>query len=939
MSFCFSLCIIKKYVRSFILPAFLLASFHCFAQVTYDWTGAASSSWTTAANWKIGSVVAVTYPGTVATDIVRIGTNINFTNQPVLSSPLPGSIASLTFGVNNNTTIVLTVNAVTLTVSGDVSQNHSNANNIHRTAITGSGTLVCQNVDIGNSNIPASGSIEQDSTIIGTLINQFTINGNINLKSNASTDGNAVYFPAFNIDANTVTLNGQIVTTNTNSITTQYANNYSYPTRGRLNVNSDATGNYSNTLILNNINPIKSPVASDQGVDFNNQGLSTNSVVDYNSAANGQVVYTSADGIGSAGDNYLNLTLSGAGKKVFDGSTVSIAGNMVTGGGAVDMTANNPVVSVYGNWTNQTTTAAGTGAIAISGNLANNSGAIINGSATAAAATVNGTMTNNGTLTANAENITIKGAAANYSVITGGAGALLFSGTYTNYTGAGLTTGSGTTTFTGTYVNTAGAMTMTTGIAIFKANYTAAAGATFTAGAGMAYFSGSGQTLLDNSTAGTVFNNVTFNGSGTTTIASGTGNFGVSPTGVLTMVSPAKLVAGSTAQGGAAYLTLHSDATGTGSIAAISGSSSVTGNVTVQRYLNGGNNYRSYRILSSPVYSGTAGSNNVYSINYLQNSMYLTGNAGGGFDKTGNPTLYLYREDLTPSNATFTSGNFLGISAINNTPAYNYYLNGGSTAYSLPAGSGLLCFFRGSRAAATVATETTLGYVPVTTTLSTTGLLNQGTIAAHNWYTPSSANLAYTTANTGNSPVRGYNMAGNPYPSSIDWSRFSATSSSAAIYGPNVSPAIYEFDPVTRNYGTYNAVTGISTGNGGRIIASGEGFFVQALNGSATLTFSEAAKTSTQPTGSSLLFALRRDSNLNQGQKDGYGSYMRLKLETDTINYSDMVIGFNPDAQDGFNPGEDSAFLPGVGGSKQSVAAIGSDNIKAAAKWLALAAG
>ena len=52
--------------------------------------------------------------------------------------------------------------------------------------------------------------------------------------------------------------------------------------------------------------------------------------------------------------------------------------------------------------------------------------------------------------------------------------------------------------------------------------------------------------------------------------------------------------------------------------------------------------------------------------------MYLTGSAGGGFDKTGNPTLYLYREDLTPSNVTYTSGNFLGISAINNTPAYNY---------------------------------------------------------------------------------------------------------------------------------------------------------------------------------------------------------------------------------------------------------------------------
>ena len=78
--------------------------------------------------------------------------------------------------------------------------------------------------------------------------------------------------------------------------------------------------------------------------------------------------------------------------------------------------------------------------------------------------------------------------------------------------------------------------------------------------------------------------------------------------------------------------------------------------------------------------------------------MYLTGNAGGGFDKTGNPTIYLYREDQVPSNVTFTSGNYWGVSAINNTPSYNYYMNGGSTAYNIPVGDGMMVFFRGNRA-------------------------------------------------------------------------------------------------------------------------------------------------------------------------------------------------------------------------------------------------
>ena len=246
-------------------------------------------------------------------------------------------------------------------------------------------------------------------------------------------------------------------------------------------------------------------------------------------------------------------------------------------------------------------------------------------------------------------------------------------------------------------------------------------------------------------------------------------------------------------------------------------------------------------------------------------------------------------------------------------------------------------FFQGNRATTTLAAETTVGYVPATVTMSTTGTLNQGPVTVHGWYTPTTSSLAYTAA-AGNTAVRGYNMVGNPYASSIDWSKFSATSSTAAIYGPNVAPAIYEFDPATKNYATYNAVTGIATGNGGSIIASGQGFFVQALTTSAALTFNETAKTTTQVSGNNLLLALRQTNNQNQtGQssQNTYGSYMRLKLETDTVNYSDMVIGFNPNSQKSYNPKEDSKYLPGLGGSRQGVAAISSDSVKTAAKWLA----
>ena len=445
--------------------------------------------------------------------------------------------------------------------------------------------------------------------------------------------------------------------------------------------------------------------------------------------------------------------------------------------------------------------------------------------------------------------------------------------------------------------------------------------------------SASTQTYNGSSTSNTAeLGNMTVNNSagGTVTISGGP----IDIYNTLTIIK-GNLVVGTTP----AALTLKSTATQTASVAAIPTGYSITGTITCERYLTGGSGYRTYRMISSPVYAATVSANNIFSINYLQNSIYLTGNAGGGFDKTGNPTLYLYREDQIPSNTTFTSGNFWGISAINNSPTYNYYLNGGTTSYNIPAGTGLMFFFRGNRASATVANETSTTYTtPVTVTLSTSGTLTQGKVVVHNWYTPSSANIAYTGTGTSktttNYSVRGFNLVGNPYASSIDWSTFSNTSASAAIYGANVSPTIWSFDPATKNYDTYNALTNIATGNGGKVIASGQGFFVLATAASPSLTFQESAKTSSQvASGSTLLLAKRIAANTLA--PTAYNSYLRLKMITDTVNFADMVIGFNPNSTTQFNGAEDSHLFAGVG-NLESVSAISTDSIHASEKWVPL---
>ncbi|MEO6849892.1 MAG: DUF2341 domain-containing protein, partial [Mucilaginibacter sp.] len=380
-----------------------------------------------------------------------------------------------------------------------------------------------------------------------------------------------------------------------------------------------------------------------------------------------------------------------------------------------------------------------------------------------------------------------------------------------------------------------------------------------------------------------------------------------------------------------AALTLKSTATKSASVAAMPAGSTITGTVNVERYITGGAGYRGYRLISSPVYAATVSSNNVYSINYLQTGAYLTGNAGGGFDKTGNPTLYLYREDQAPSNTTFTSGNFWGISAINNAPSYNYYTNGGATNYNIPVGNGVLFFFRGNRASAAVGVETVATYTPVTVTMSASGSLNQWQVIVHDWYTPASANLGWTNA-TANVTVRGFNLVGNPYASSVDWEQYNTTTTTTGIYANNVGTTIYELNPATGNYDTYS-VGGLHTNNGTRTIASGQAFYVLAANASSPqIIFNESAKTATQNSGLNLFMADKADvTALNSA---AILQHLRIQLAKDSINVDDVYIGFNSTATNNYVFNEDAPYKPGNG--QVSLATISSDHIDLAINKLPL---
>ena len=376
--------------------------------------------------------------------------------------------------------------------------------------------------------------------------------------------------------------------------------------------------------------------------------------------------------------------------------------------------------------------------------------------------------------------------------------------------------------------------------------------------------------------------------------------------------------------------TIQSDSYGTGSIGKIplnaSRPNSFDGLFTVERYLSA---KRAYRLIASPVYAATSGSNKVYSLNYVQNSAYITGtNAAGGFDKvTSGPTLYLYREDVGYSNTTFISGNYQSINNLtagnNATPTYKFDVTAGS--YSIPVSNGFLFFFRGNNADGTVAQETVTSWPATAVTMSTTGSLTQQQVVFRDWYTPGSNLLGYSNPNV---MAQGFNMAGNPYACSIDWETSQNASTTTGIYALNLSPYIYELNPQTGNFDTYGK-GGLSTNNGTRTIMSGQGFFVLALNGSGQLIFNEGAKSTTlQNTGMNLFMGQPADVLANNQS-------LRLQILKDTINKDDIVISFNANAKPALDMTEDAPYKMGSG--KVNIATMSSDNYPLAVNKLPLA--
>ena len=340
----------------------------------------------------------------------------------------------------------------------------------------------------------------------------------------------------------------------------------------------------------------------------------------------------------------------------------------------------------------------------------------------------------------------------------------------------------------------------------------------------------------------------------------------VNPGAVLTVASSQTLT-----QSTGGTITLKSDASGTGSIGNSAGS--ILGNVTVERYIPALGVRGRYRFIASPVAGRT--------IADWMNNFYITGPGTG--TTLGDPNSNgWHTSNANIINATVTSTSVLTYNEATISSDLNTgWTNLSATSQAITPGLGFRAFLRGTNNG----TPTNVTYTPqiganansqtqATFTISLSGAItnnvNAGTIT-----------LPATFTSSGTLANDGWNLVGNPYPSTIDWNAASGWTKT------NIGGTIWIFNPSTNSYGNWDGAT--PTNSVTRYISSGQAFFVKA---SATPTFSctEAVKVSTA--GASIF----KSTEINT---------LRIGLIKDESNKDETVIRFMEGKNNEFSEADD----------------------------------
>ncbi|WP_343533414.1 LamG-like jellyroll fold domain-containing protein [Pedobacter sp.] len=403
-----------------------------------------------------------------------------------------------------------------------------------------------------------------------------------------------------------------------------------------------------------------------------------------------------------------------------------------------------------------------------------------------------------------------------------------------------------------------------TGASVTVTNSLSVAGAasnsgTLTVSSGGMVFNGtSAQTISANLFAGNLIKDLTINNAAGVTL-----NGALRLTGLLTVSAGAFNANG--------YLTLASSAASTAQVGPVAVGASIIGQVKVERYVQGGavNPYRTYRMLSSPVYDNTTmftntdtEGNRSAKFSQLIDNMIVSGKTGaaGNFDVTHNNQASAW---------TYNAG-FVEIPNINT---------------AVNAGRGMYVFYRGNRDNFTSKTNAPFAN-PENTIVDFNGVLNQ-------------QNVTVTLG-------AGYNLLGNPYASTIDWN-------SSNWDKVNVSNAIWIWKPSARGYATY--INGVGSLNGSNYISSGQAFFVRTT-AAGSIRFKEGVKASTLQPAVLLMSTEKRNDGLaimeTRQNAEVPQSLVRIRM-TPLASYGEdeAVIVFNESSSAAYNNQEDALHFDG----------------------------
>ncbi len=688
---------------------------------------------------------------------------------------------SISYGVNENYTVSGTVNAGsgTVTFGGTTVVSNTGTMNLNAVTITGGFTMTAPSTTMGIAgNFTSTGTFNNGS---GTIL----FNGTSNLTATE------VY--------NSVTVTGTVTSTGnfSQTIAGNLINNGSFDIgTGNLTWSGSGTisGSGNTTAADLSVTGTSCTNTASGNLTLNDDLLGTGTFDA--SGGSGIVIFAgAASAINRTGaTTFRNVTVSGtltpttsyalSGNLIVNGTLVS--GATVTFSGTTQSISGTSIAIAFNNvTTNVGSTLTITPDITINGNLIGDGNISSSGTINFVGLTMSGTGTKTftnvivgtGTLTPNASYSISGNLAVNGTLAAGNA--------TTTFNGNTTISGAGSATFN--FLTITGTLTSSSGTISVVRDFTN--NGTFNHGNGTVSFNTAGtvqQQILGSSS--TVFNNLVINNVGVAVdVTNGvTGGATVDIAGALSFGETNSVIdADGSGSSILRFLSTSDNPSTDGSVAAITfAGSSISGNITVQRYVSSEN--RIYRYISSPVVGAT--------VAQFKSAVPVTGTFTDPSDGasippcTGcnsiNPSLYSFNET---------------------TNAYVAFPAAGlASANTFTNGRGYSGFFRHTGAGA----------------VGTVTINFRGT---H----PSTAGVTLPVS----SIALRYSLVGNPYPSPIVWNN------GAGWVKTNIGDVIIVRDNATGVHQSHGTADNF-------IIAPGQSFWVQSTAGGASLQIREAAKTS-----------------------------------------------------------------------------------------------